>query len=365
MCVMGQCGGNNIPCMTDAECPAGTLCVNGVCYGQTCTMETCNGIDDDCNGSIDDGAGAYCADGTVCINGMCSGNPIMCGPGTQCPAGQVCSAMGWCVPGGCMNAPEVCNGIDDDCDGIVDEATPGTTLCPNGGQCTMGICIGDPVPCGPMTPCPAGQVCTANGVCVSGCMATQEVCNGIDDDCDGNVDEPTAGATLCPNGGQCFMGQCFGTPTPCGPMVPCPMGQVCTPNGVCVNSCQPAPETCNGVDDDCDGLVDEATAGTTLCPNGGTCVNGQCGTNPPACGPMVPCPMGQVCTPNGVCTNGCQASPETCNGIDDDCDGIIDDAVPGTTLCQGGICLAGQCKITCNSNNNCPAGTMCVNGVCN
>ncbi len=208
VCIMGQCGGNII-CMADADCPPNQLCTNGVCTnGGSCTTESCNGLDDDCNGVVDDGVGAVCADGTICVNGQCSGNPQQCGPNNPCPMGQVCSAMGVCTPGACQPKPETCNAVDDDCDGLIDEVTPGAILCPNGGQCVMGQCSGLPQMCGPNTPCPAGQVCNPNGVCSPGaCMPVPETCNGKDDDCDGVVDDASAGATLCPNG-FCFAGAC-------------------------------------------------------------------------------------------------------------------------------------------------------------
>lgn len=234
VCVMGQCGGSLI-CMTDADCPPNTLCQNGVCGGAACTTEVCNGLDDDCDGVIDNATpgATLCMNGAVCVNGQCGGNPMQCGPNTPCPPGQMCSAAGVCVtPGGCIPAPETCNGIDDDCDGVVDDAAAGSTLCSNGAICVNGQCGGNPVQCGPNSPCPAGQMCTAMGVCVTpgGCVPTTETCNGIDDDCDGAIDEVTPGATLCPNGGFCAMGQC--TIIQCQNNGQCPAGLSCV-NGLC------------------------------------------------------------------------------------------------------------------------------------
>jgi hypothetical protein len=163
-------GGNAKPCSSDAECPQGQFCTpNGVCSGGACkpVAETCDGKDNDCDGIVDDGA--ICVDGTKCVNGACGAacqpqpevcdgkdndcdgviddgnamilcpsgggcvngacNVMPCGPGGSCPPGQTCDASGACVPGnGCVPSPEVCDGQDNDCNGVVDDTPPGTTL---------------------------------------------------------------------------------------------------------------------------------------------------------------------------------------------------------------------------------------------
>ena len=93
-------------CATDADCADYQVCSQGACVTDpmACTpaAEQCgNGLDDDCDGVVDDG----CPTGTAC------------GAGTDCPAGQSCVA-GNCVV--CTPVPEICNGLDDDCDGVVD-----------------------------------------------------------------------------------------------------------------------------------------------------------------------------------------------------------------------------------------------------
>ncbi|HRI62722.1 MAG TPA: MopE-related protein [Polyangium sp.] len=365
MCVMGQCGGTSNVCRADSDCFPGQICINGMCVNSMCNPEICNGFDDDCDGNIDnqsDPALPLCPDGSMCVMGQCTGGTNICMVDSDCFQGQIC------VNGACVNSmcrTEICNGLDDDCNNVIDDG-PGS-VCADGTMCINGTCGGTTQQCGPNSPpCPPGQMCSSMGVCVGSCMASPETCNGIDDDCDGAVDDTPAGTTLCPNGTTCVNGTCGGTNTQCGPMRPCPTGQMCTATGICVTTgCMPAPETCNGRDDDCNGVIDDAAPGTILCPNGGQCVNGACSGTTTQCGPMVPCPPGQTCTTTGTCvTTGCQPVAEVCNGIDDDCDGTVDDATPGTTLCQNGICLGGQCRIPCNSTNNCPMGTMCVNGVC-
>jgi len=118
-----------------------------------------------------------------------------------------------------------------------------------------------------------------------------EVCNGIDDNCNGSIDENLGTTTTCGTGA------CSRTVIACVNGTP----QTCTPGS-------PSPEVCNGVDDDCNGAVDDGIPPVT-------CGVGACARTVTACVGGVP----QTCTPG-------TPSPEICNGIDDDCNGLIDDA---------------------------------------
>ncbi len=118
-------------------------------------------------------------------------------------------------------AVEVCNGVDDDCNTLIDEFL-GSTTCGTGAcQRTVNNCVaGVPQTCTPGTP-------------------TAEVCNNIDDDCNGAVDDNLG--TI-----SCGQGVCQRSAAACVNGVP----GTCTPG-------TPTTETCNGLDDDCDGLVDD------------------------------------------------------------------------------------------------------------
>lgn len=122
----------------------------------TCTpqAEVCNGRDDDCNGTIDDGLEVL-----HCGVGACARDVPSCG------GGQVQS----CVPG--SPQPETCNGLDDDCNGAVDE-----NLGPQ--MCGLGECAVVQASCDNGTP----LACTPGA-------PVAEVCNHKDDNCDGTVDE--------------------------------------------------------------------------------------------------------------------------------------------------------------------------------
>ncbi|MCB9549607.1 MAG: putative metal-binding motif-containing protein [Myxococcales bacterium] len=122
-----------------------------------------------------------------------------------------------------------------------------------------------------------------------------EACNGVDDDCDGEVDEGL-------NVAVCGLGECRREAPNCLEGKP----NRCTPG-------EPAPEACNGLDDDCDGMTDEGagadTCGVGACQRQGECQGGQPGT----------------CTPG-------DPGPEACNGVDDDCDGQTDEGQRGEVV---------------------------------
>ncbi|PYS94952.1 MAG: hypothetical protein DMF50_10860 [Acidobacteria bacterium] len=140
-----------------AFCPNGEAedCDDGDAGVHPGAAETCNGKDDDCSGAVDDGLGA-----TTCGIGACQRTVPNCAGGVP----QVCS------PG--SPGVEACNGIDDDCDGAVDDGLGTTT-------CGLGACRHT------VENCVAG----ARQSCDPQQGATAEICDGIDNDCDGVVDD--------------------------------------------------------------------------------------------------------------------------------------------------------------------------------
>ncbi len=240
------------------------------------TTEICNGLDDDCDGLVDEGFGV----GDVCSTGVgaCAAlGQIVCGIdqlGTECNA----------VAG--SPSAEACNGLDDDCDGTVDQGDPG-----GGGACATGL----------TGVCGAGTLHCAGGVlqCVQSVAASGEACNGLDDDCDGAVDQGDPGG-----GGACATGLAG----------VCDAGTLHCAGGVlqCVQSVAASGEACNGLDDDCDGAVDQGDPG-----GGGACATGLAGV----------CGAGTLHCAGGVlqCVQSVAASAESCNGLDDDCDGAVDE----------------------------------------
>jgi hypothetical protein len=177
------------------------------CVGQLLpSPETCNGRDDDCNGIVDDvldvDAGGDLIDAGPQVSRLLSEAPIQCmtsmpglcayGRRTTCPEGDA-GGVGACLPLlSPIGLPEVCNGIDDNCDGIVDNDLNnlGRCLIPDvtlKGECVKGYSV-----------CTQGQL-----TCEARYVPTTEVCNGLDDDCDGLVDNGTLAAPICPPGWTC------------------------------------------------------------------------------------------------------------------------------------------------------------------
>lgn len=147
--------------------------------GSTCAAAdtTCDGVDDDCDGQIDED---YDPEDTVCGVGACASSGS-----TSCVDGEVVYS---CVPG-TPSGGEVCDGVDNDCNGIVDDdAQPVQVSCQVGG-CTA-VATG---------PCDATPDCTAVGVCVSEADCTDAADNDGDglSDCD---DTDCLGDGVCANG---------------------------------------------------------------------------------------------------------------------------------------------------------------------
>ncbi len=262
--------------------------------------EVCDGVDNDCNGTIDDDC--------PCINGQeepCGSDVGVCSAGTRtCLAIFGRSMWGDCEGNTGPEGEESCDGRDNDCDGTTDEDL--TRECGSAvGACVTGIqrCVG-----GELTACLGERT------------PEDEICDGLDNDCDGTTDEGIA-----PTDTQCGVGLCQRS------------GQRRCMEGALVDDCQagtPVGEGCDNEDNDCDGEIDEAL--TRAC---GSAV-GECEEGAETCaqGAWGECQGGV--TPGPPEGSGNLAS---CNGRDDDCDGRVDEDFPGIRNCDSeAICVNGS-----------------------
>jgi hypothetical protein len=356
-CIAGACAA--IPTggrPTGALCSAPSDCASGVCTDGTCrdggsatspdptmppTIETrvngeiCDdGLDNDGDGQVNEDCPCNPGDRMQCY----PGRPDHAG-GTRCQWGSMaCNTTGrWnaCTGFGRPQMEE-CNGIDDNCDGQIDEECG----CPTAGMTRS--CYGGPMGSPGVGVCRSGtQRCEADmagrlvwGECEGMIVPNFESCNSVDDDCDGDVDEGcecALGATRdCTAGaGTPGTGICRGGRQRC-----LPRADGGSTWGACVGAVGPRAETCNGADDNCDGRTDEGcscTAGQVQ-----PCYNGPAGT----AGRGV-CRAGTTtCQPDGTwgaCSGATlPGNREQCNMVDDDCDGEVD---------EGCLCPAGQSPV--------------------
>jgi len=353
------------------------------CDAREASYEVCDLIDNDCNGKVDDLA----ADKPCQIanhHGVCPGRPSCAGEEV------VCQGEG--------AGPENCDGLDNDCDGAVDEGHPdadgdGSADCvdpdddnderpdeadncqknPNADQADLDEDgLGDA--------CDSdldGDGYIADSDCAPRDRATHpgapELCNGLDDDCDGLVDEDVAACDdglrctvdLCdPSGGGCLH---VTEPSVCADNNPC-TDDACSPQVGCVNRARPGWPPCddgdpNTVNDACWEGVCRGQGVAGVCKSFADCNDGN------------PCTQ-DICEPaTGKCRHDAQAlAGLACDADGDGCTvgdrcvlGVCEAGAPMRCEAADGPCWRSACRSTGAHSLECatepaPAGTSCWDG---
>ncbi len=266
--------GSTSPCMEGAlACSGGVLSCQGD-IGPTSTIDDCN-IDANCDGVLtgqpdtatDVGNCGMCGNDCYlnslhkvfsCVGGMCQ--DLGCEGGFwDLDADPLTCEYGSCL----VTGPEVCDGIDNDCNGTVDDVA----MIPSPAQANCGV---SPLATRPECTAPLVTVtCNSTlgqwecafpvGVCDPDCASGIEVCDALDNDCDGGFNENVSG---------------YGLPCKSDDGLPYPGDGACQTSGTfvcnganatqcsavkedCANLTDGCAEQCDGIDNDCDGSVDE------------------------------------------------------------------------------------------------------------
>ncbi|MFH1467067.1 MAG: MopE-related protein [Pseudomonadota bacterium] len=297
-------------------------------------MERCDGVDTDCDGTLDEDDAVDATTWYADMDGDGYGDAGSTAAACTAPAGYLADATDCDDGAAAVNpgAAEICDGVDDDCDGSVDEddAVDAVTWWLDSDGDGYGGALYSVVACSQ----PAGFEVDATD-CLDTSAAvypgTTERCNGIDDDCDGATDEPDA--TDATTWYADADGDGFGDATSTAPGCTQPSGYVASATDCDDDDPDAWPgatEHCDGVDTDCDGTVDEddAVDALTWYRDGDGDGYGDAAAFVGACSAPAGYLTDATDCDDGVATTHPSAT-DLCDGVDNDCDGTVDYDIVG------------------------------------
>jgi hypothetical protein len=345
------------PCEIETEhgnCPGNYVCVDGdlSCEGLVASPETCNGLDDDCDGEMDEAGAAGCTTWYLDADADGAGSETkLCLCQADPDTGYTANNANDCNDNDPQAKPdgiELCNGKDDNCNGLTDEenAQDCSEFFYDGDSDGYGtdqsrcLCVADLV--GKWT-APQGGDCQDDEILVN--PGAKELCNGKDDDCDTSIDPAdTLGCvTYFFDGDGDGWGLDDDTECLCEPtgLYTAFSGPDCDDEVATINPA--TPDTCNGVNDDCDDAIDEGHPdldGDSVAD----CVDEDDDGDLD--------PDSSDCMPFDKAIH--HGADEVCDGVDNDCtDGVdeagsdgcvdyyLDDDGDGWGLDKSGSCLCG------------------------
>ena len=312
-------------CLEHEDCPAGFSCLESD-IGTGLSSLQC----------VSQAGVCACSDKSITL-----GLTTVCESANEfgtCQGQRACTELGLSVCDALTPATDLCDGLDNDCDGELDVGT-----CDDDNSCTDDSCAGEagclnePLDQGT---CDDGNPCTVTDHCSGGeCVGTVVVCDDgnpcTDDLCDGESgcqfplnQGPCDDGDPCTIADLCNDGKCAGTP-----VGSCDDGNPCTKD-----SCDPAV-----------GCVHSPTAGScddgNACTIGETCSDGSCKASD-----FLNCNDGNVCT-DDFCdpVDGCLNEPNTAPCSDNS-------LCTQNDTCEGGVCAAGN-EISCSDSNPCTNDT--------